>query len=79
MGPGCFSGSFDKAPWCQAEQAAEYVGLESRREITAGALGFDHPHMELFIDRIAKVRFSVKELENGNKIPQHPESFRRCG
>lgn len=34
VGPGCFSGSVVKAPWCQAEQAAGYVGLESRREVT---------------------------------------------
>ncbi|TKC48854.1 hypothetical protein EI555_007126, partial [Monodon monoceros] len=52
------------APWCQAEQAAEYVGLESRREITAGALGFDHPHVELFIDIIAKLGY-----ENASYTP----------
>lgn len=63
VGPGCFSGSVVKAPWCQAEQAAEYVGLESRREVTVV------PTWSYSLTLIAKPGFSAKETENGNKIP----------
>ena len=63
VGPGCFSGSVVKAPWCQAEQAVEYVGLESRGEVTVV------PTWCYSLTLIAKPRFSAKETENGNKIP----------
>lgn len=28
----------------QVKQAVEYVGLDLRRDLTAGDMGFDHPH-----------------------------------